>query len=186
VATRPQLAVCGLALVALIASVMNSQTQTVSINAGDLTSPGIIGVIPGPGGRLKFKVVPLSGLTFDSATGTLIGGVGSAGPSGPTGPAGGPTGPSGPQGPPGADGLAGVAGPPGATGPAGAQGATGTSGPSGATGAPISFNLLYAGQSGAGVPSGQCTPTASGTFYMDTAGSVLYWCDQVNHWKLVQ
>jgi len=198
---------CGLLAAAVLIDLghlLVGQTQTVSISSTALSGPGVIGVVS-VGGKLTFRVIPLSGLSFDPATGTLSGS-GATGPSGPSGPAGGPTGPSGPQGDPGpagvtgpvgANGADGAPGPSGPSGPAGANGANGATGPSGPqgptgsgggspSGAPISVNLLYTGGSGVGAPPAQCTPTTSGTFYLDTAASQLYWCDTQDHWKVIQ
>jgi hypothetical protein len=186
------------AIGAFIGLVLYSQTQTVSIRGTELTQPGIIGVIPDAGGKLRFKVVPLSGLAFDSATGTLTStALGASGPSGPPGDPGGPSGPQGPIGPQGNEGIQGPQGLPGnagASGPSGpATGVVGPSGPSGPKGADgvggsgsgPGLSLIYTGQSGSGAPVDPCTFTSSGTFYIDTVAPKLYWCNQSGQWKAV-
>src|SRR5689334_3109434 len=103
---RAAIVVTVLLAVAVVGHLLVGQTQTVSISSSALSGPGIIGVVS-VGGKLTFRVIPLSGLTFDPSTGTLSG-TGASGPSGPPGPAGGPTGPSGPQGDPGPAGANGA------------------------------------------------------------------------------
>jgi hypothetical protein len=152
---------------------LTAETHTVSSLDG-ITSPGIIAAVPGAGGRLHIKTIPLNGLTFDSASGMLTGGggIGATGPSGERGatgeqgPAGGATGATGPEGP---------SGPQGLTGPTGQGiGPTGASGPAGPSGSVV--YMLYAGQGGVGAPVGACVVQPGGTFYIDTLADELYYC----------
>ena len=48
----------------------------------------------------------------------------------------------------------------------------------------MSVNILYTGQQGSGPPTGPCTPTASGTFYLDISADKLYLCGSSGTWKL--